>query len=115
MKSEATKAIGDHFELEIFRANHSKHAGFYRCMRKNKKLSKIEQLYFVDVLPKIEVKVRKFDEEVKEAEVIKMFEHGVEAIWETTPWGPCNKCGYEVGEQYRRIQCVLKVSLFLKK
>ena len=112
MKSEATKTIGDHFELEIFRANHSKHSGFYRCVRKNKKLTKMEQLYLVDVLPKIEVKVRRFDKERRETEVIKEFGQGMKAVWEKTPWGPCNKCGYEGGEQYRRIQCVIKVGLY---
>ncbi|KAE9552170.1 hypothetical protein FO519_004617 [Halicephalobus sp. NKZ332] len=111
MKSDATKEIGNHFELEIFRANHSKNSGFYRCTRKNKKFAKIEQLYFVDVLTEIAAEVRKFEEK-EDPEVIERFDYGVEAIWEKTPWGPCDRL--YVNESNRTLEWIGWIQIIIR-
>lgn len=106
-KSESKAEIGNHFELEIHKADHKKHAGFYRCVRKTKENMKIEQLYFVDVFTHLNVESRqangqKFDKIMK-------INDDVEAVWKASDWKDCNKCGNETGEQHRRIQCFIQV------
>lgn len=121
-KNESKAEIGDHYELEIFKANHSLHAGFYQCLRTTSQQvngvvnsqKKIEQLYFVDVFTDIPVIMREVEQDNLELPSLPKLNDMIFASWETSSWGLCNRCGKDMlGEQRRKVECRVQVMIFL--
>uniref|UniRef100_A0A7E4ZWR0 SH3 domain-containing protein n=1 Tax=Panagrellus redivivus TaxID=6233 RepID=A0A7E4ZWR0_PANRE len=111
-KDKSTVEIGDHYELEVVKANHSLHTGFYRCLRVGQRRQVIEAAYFVDVVTDAVAEVAAETDEAAntkaEGEFITDVNDEAEAVWRSSPWSECNVCGDGEGEQRRRIECVVQ-------
>ena len=111
--------------MELFNALHEKHTGFHRCIRITTRTVngiaenqfRIERYYFVDVLTSIPVIIREAEEDEPKLSNLPSFSTNlIEPQWIISKWGDCNRCGEDViGEQRRKIECMVMVSIFLDK
>ncbi|KAI6197716.1 hypothetical protein M3Y94_01258400 [Aphelenchoides besseyi] len=108
-KGQSKTKIGPLYELEVQEANYTK-AGWYRCIQRTSRTSHISRVFYVDVFREVEIQMRlQSDGDVKERIIKEFSDLGVVAVEQSGLWSKCNKCGSEVGERFRRVECILKM------
>ncbi|KAI6211110.1 hypothetical protein M3Y96_00398700 [Aphelenchoides besseyi] len=108
-KGESKTIIGSLYELEVQEANYTR-AGWYRCIQRTNKTSHISRVFYVDVFKEIGIQMRLQSDINVEERIIEEFpDLRVVAVERPGLWTKCNKCGSEVGERFRRVECILKM------
>ncbi|VDM60541.1 unnamed protein product [Angiostrongylus costaricensis] len=80
-RDSAKIRVGDRYELRLTAVDRN-HSGYYRCVNKHGRRV-VSMMYFIDVVSRVNMQM-------------------------ASPWSDCNKCGEEIGEQARSIQCMIQ-------
>ncbi|VDO53387.1 unnamed protein product [Haemonchus placei] len=111
-RDNARIRVGDRYELRITNVDRNI-TGYYRCVNKHGRNRVVSAMYYLDVISRANIKmVRKFlkvelRQLVTYSKRLSVFQ--LTFFVQVSPWSECSKCGEEIGEQARRIQCMIEV------
>uniref|UniRef100_A0A7I5EBP2 Ig-like domain-containing protein n=1 Tax=Haemonchus contortus TaxID=6289 RepID=A0A7I5EBP2_HAECO len=109
-RDNARIRVGDRYELRITNVDRNI-TGYYRCVNKHGKNRVVSSMYYLDVISRANIKMIKSKlDEIPSAVTIKeeKLSGKLKAKPVISPWSECSKCGEEIGEQARSIQCMIE-------
>ncbi|XGW26358.1 hypothetical protein V3C99_007181 [Haemonchus contortus] len=109
-RDNARIRVGDRYELRITNVDRNI-TGYYRCVNKHGKNRVVSAMYYLDVISRANIKMIKSKlDEIPSAVTLKeeILSGKLKAKPVVSPWGECSKCGEEIGEQARSIQCMIE-------
>ncbi|KAK5968854.1 Ig domain-containing protein [Trichostrongylus colubriformis] len=109
-RDSARLRVGDRYELRITAVDRNM-TGYYRCVNKHGKNRVVSAMYYLDVISRANIRMIKSKlDAIPPAVTLSKQEIGGKLIAKpvVSPWSECSKCGKEVGEQARSIQCMIE-------
>ncbi|KAE9419833.1 hypothetical protein Angca_002019, partial [Angiostrongylus cantonensis] len=108
-RDSAKVRVGDRYELRLTAVDRN-HSGYYRCVNKHGRRV-VSMMYFVDVTSRVNIQMvsSRLDAIPPSVSIVNHHIDGqLIAKSVASPWSDCNKCGEEIGEQARSIQCMIQ-------
>ncbi|KAK6041357.1 hypothetical protein COOONC_21138 [Cooperia oncophora] len=112
-RDNARIRVGDRYELRITAVDRNM-TGYYRCVNKHGKNRVVSAMYYLDVISRANIKMVKSKLDSVPSDVTfseKEIGGKLRARPVISPWSECSKCGEEIGEQARSIQCMIEVHI----
>ncbi|KHJ92836.1 hypothetical protein OESDEN_07266 [Oesophagostomum dentatum] len=110
-RDRAKVRVGDRYELRLTAVDRNA-TGYYRCVNKHGKNRVVSSMYYLDVISRVKIKMVKSKLNEIPASIPqwkKEIGKNLVAKMVASPWSECSKCGEEIGEQARSVQCMIEV------
>ncbi|KAK6752116.1 hypothetical protein RB195_003498 [Necator americanus] len=109
-RDRAKIRVGDRYELRLTSVDRNA-TGYYRCLNKHGKHRVVSTMYYLDVISRVKIEMVKSKLDVIPLSIPvwnKKLSGNLIAKSVASPWSECSKCGIEIGEQARSVQCMIE-------